>query len=148
MKISVVVSHDLSEALERCRNRADGIMHAALAELGDELVGRAAGLAGSGPYGRSFDSVSDGDHTVAGSRSPMASIIERGRKPGRRPPAQSIRKRSGGSFAAAEKAAGRIEKQGTKGRWIVKRARQSMHSDGTFDRVARQALVDIADLKG
>lgn len=134
--------------IDRLRNggeRAQGIMRAGLSDIGREFVDRAGSIAGPGPYGDSFSSTPDGDTVTAGSKSPMAALIERGRRPGRRPPPQSIVKRKGGSMAAAGKAADRIAASGTKGRHVVKKANSLLRFDGTIERVARQVVKAVAD---
>lgn len=152
MKVSVEMTDNLARALQRSQARADDIMGAGLRDLAHEFVQAAQGIAKNGPYARSFRAdtiVTLGMHglgVAAGSDSPMAALLERGRKPGKRPPPQSIRKRAGGSFEAAERTANRIERSGTKGRWTVKRANAQIKTDGTFERVARRTLAAIADL--
>ena len=81
----------------------------------------------------------------AGSTSPMAALIERGRRPGRRPPVQSIAKRNGGNLEAAARAADKIARQGTRGRYVVKRANTRIRNDGTIERIARDALAAIIE---
>lgn len=152
MKVSVEMTDNLARALRSSQARADDIMGAGLRDLGHEFVQAAQGIAKNGPYARSFrvdSTVSLGRRGLgldAGSDSPMAALLERGRKPGRRPPPQSIRKRAGGSFEAAARSADRIERSGTKGRWTVKRANAQIKADGTFERVARRTLAAITDL--
>jgi hypothetical protein len=83
---------------------------------------------------------------VAGSVSPMASIIERGRKPGRPPAARSLQKRSGRSAAAAQRAAARIGERGTRGRWTIKKAGRQIANDGTIDRIVAGTLQAMGSL--
>jgi hypothetical protein len=148
------MSDQLARALNASQDRVDSISSAMLRDVGHEFVKTATSLAGAGPYGRSFKvdpqmtAGTSGPAVLAGSDSPMAAIIERGRRPGRRPPAQSIGKRSGGSNEAAARAADRIAARGTRGRWVVKKANAQIKSDGTLDRLARNALQAITDLGG
>jgi len=134
----------LEQMLRDGSERAQAIMRAGLSDIGHQFVERAVELAGGdGHYAQSFSSTPNGDSVTAGSRSPMAGVIERGRKPGRRPPPASIRKRSGGSYAAASKAADRIEHHGTKGRYVVKKAAASIRNSGTIAQVVRNVAVAI-----
>lgn len=144
MRVHVVWSGDLERRFREGSERADRIVQAGLSHIGHEMVQAAQQIAKAGPYGRSFKVVPHPRGVEAGSSSPMAAVLERGRRPGRRPPPQSIRKRSGGSFAAAERAADRIEHVGTRGRWVVKRANAQIKRDGTMTRIAREALEAIA----
>lgn len=148
VKVTVEMTDQLARAINASQDRAESIMAAALSDIGHEFVQAAVPLAGVGPYGRSFKAVPQPGLAVeAGSDSPAAALIERGRRPGRRPPPQSIRKRAGGSFEAAERAADRIEARGTRGRWVVKRANAKIKQDGTIERIARDALKAITDLE-
>lgn len=147
MKITVELSGDLQRALTRARRETDNVSDDALDRIADEWVDAAQVLAGGGRYGRSMKSNGVSGRAVeAGSDSPMASILERGRRPGKAPPAQSIRKRSGGSYQAAQRAADRIAQRGTNGRWTVKKANAQIRNDGTIERIARAALADMASL--
>lgn len=138
MKITVEIDSGLVDRLRRGGDRADMLMLDGLDRLGEALVTQARVDAGSGPYGRSFSSTRDGRHAVvAGSRSPLAAIIEKGRKPGRRPPA--VR----GKLSA--EAADRIARSGTKGRYVVRNAAARLRSDGVVDRVARDVVARVAE---
>lgn len=134
----------LIEMLTNGGDRAQEIMRSGTSDIAHEFVQRAVQLAGPGPYGNSFSATPNGDTVTAGSRSPMAALIEKGRKPGRRPPPASIRKRKGGSYAAAAKAADKIAATGTKGRYYVKKANAMVRNDGTIDRVARRVVEAVA----
>lgn len=140
----VTFDRGLTEMLRNGGERAQAIMRAGTADIAHHFVQRAGGLAGSGPYGQSFSATPDGDAVVAGSKSPMAKLIEKGRKPGDRPPPASIRKRRGGSYAGAARAADKIAARGTKGRYVVKKANAAIRSDGTIDRVARRVVEAVA----
>jgi hypothetical protein len=136
MNISVTVEPGLADLLRRGGQRADDLMLDGLDELGRAFVDQARRTAGAGAYARSFDSRRDGSNrVVAGSRSPLASIIEKGRKPGRRP---TINRRM------TPQAATQIAAKGTRGRYVVKRAAETVRSDGTVDRVARDVVRRIA----
>lgn len=127
-------------------DRCDRVTQSALGEIAVEFVQAAGKLAGgAGPYQRSFTARPSGSAVEAGSTSPMAAVLERGRKPGRRPPPQSIRKRSGGSYEAAARAADRIAARGTRGRFVVKRAATQIRRDGTVEKIGRRALRTILD---
>jgi len=147
--MKVVVSLSAAEWLaakwEADAARCERVTQAALSDLGRELVQHARQLVDAGRYAESFVARPVGSAVEAGSKSPLAAVIERGRRPGRRPPAASIQKRAGGSFEAAEKAAARIAAQGTRGRFIVKRANAAMRKDGTTERIAREALRAIVE---
>jgi hypothetical protein len=124
--------------------RAQSLMRAGTSDIAHEFVQRAEELAGPGPYGQSFSANPEGDAVMAGSRSPLARVIEKGRKPGDRPPPASIRKRAGGSYAAAARAADKIAARGTRGRYVVKRAGAAIRNDGTIDRIARRVVEAVA----
>ena len=137
MKIDVEVDGRLADRLRVGSARADELMLGGLVEIADEFVGRARQEAGAGRFARSFDStVVSGDTVVAGSRSPLAAILEKGRKPGKRPPI---------SRRISPETATRIAAQGTKGTFVVKKAATQIRRDGTVERVARQVVERIAD---
>lgn len=141
----VTIDKGLAERLVRGGEHAQSIMRAGLSDIGNKFVDKARQLAGgSGPYPESFSAKPSGDSVTAGSRSPLAAVLEGGRKPGKRPPPASIRKRSGGSYAAAAKAADRIAAHGTKGRYVVKKANAAIRNDGTIDKIARHVVAAIA----
>ena len=140
----VTFDRGLVDMLRNGGERAQSIMRAGTADIAHHFVQRAVELAGTGPYGRSFSASPDGDAVVAGSKSPMAGVIEKGRKPGHRPPPASIRKRRGGSYATAARIADRIAARGTRGRYVVKKANASIRSDGTIDRIARRVVEAVA----
>jgi hypothetical protein len=149
MRVTVDYSENLEGAIAGSRERFDRIIAAGLSDMAHELVMAAQARTKPGPYQRSFRAAPVvGMSVEAGSDSPIASILERGRRPGGRPPAQSIRKRKGGSQEAAERAADRIAARGTKGMWTVKKSVAQVRSDGTIERIARAALAAAADLKG
>ena len=147
MKITVtyVDAERLAEKWRDDANRVDRITQAALSDVGREFVNAATQIAGAGPYGRSFLASPSGSSIEAGSKSPMAALLEDGRRPGRRPPTQSIRKRRGGSFEAARRAADKIAVRGTRGTHTVRRANKQIKNDGTLDRIARAALSAISE---
>jgi hypothetical protein len=58
---------------------------------------------------------------------------------------QSIAKRNGGDFEKAARAADKIARQGTRGRFVVKRANSKIRADGTIEQIARRALVAIIE---
>lgn len=149
MKVTVDYTDHLRSALAASQARTDRIIGAGLSDMAHEFVMAAQAKTKPGPYQRSFraDPVV-GLSVVAGSDSPLAAVLERGRRPGRRPPAQSIRKRKGGSAEAAARAAVRIGERGTKGMWTVKKAAAQIRQNGTVERIARDALAAVADLKG
>ncbi len=149
MRFSVEVSPALEQALRDNADRCHSIMLAGLSHIGSELADAARELAGgTGAYARSMRSAPNGESVVAGSVSPMASLIERGRKPGTAPPARSIQKRSGGSYAAAQRAAARIGEQGTRGQWTIKKAGKRIANDGTIDRIVSETLRAMGSLGG
>lgn len=138
MKITVTVDGNLLDRLRRGGERAEGLMLGGLDRLGDEFVTQARAMAGSGRFGQSFSSKRDGRRAViAGSTSPLASIIEKGRKPGRRPPVIKGR--------ITPEAATRIAQSGTKGTFIVKKAATKLRRDGTAARVARDVVERVAE---
>lgn len=146
VSVSVVEGQQLADRWRRDANRVDRITQAALSHIGDEFVQAARQIAGgTGRYPQSFTVHPSGSAVEAGSKSPMAAIIEKGRRPGRRPPPQSIAKRSGGTDEQALKAANKIARQGTRGRYVVKRANTRIRRDGTIERIARRALVAIIE---
>jgi hypothetical protein len=149
MRITVEYSNELGPALAASQARLDRIIGAGLSDMAHEFVMAAQARTKPGQFQRSFraDPVV-GLAVEAGSDSPLAAILERGRRPGGRPPAQSIRKRRGGSQQAAERAADRIAQRGTKGMWTVKKSAQQVRTDGTVERIARAALAAAADLRG
>ncbi len=147
MTIRIKYSGDLARALDRADGRAESIAAAAGRDVGHEFVTAARQLAGnSGPYAQSFTVRPDGNATEAGSDSPLAAILERGRRPGRRPSPNLIRSVKGGSQQAAERAADRIAARGTKGRWIVKKAARQIRTDGTVERITRAAVEAMGSL--
>jgi hypothetical protein len=149
MRVTIESSDNLQRALSGSRERLDRIIAAGLSDMAHEFVQAAQARTKPGPYQRSFRaSPVIGMSVEAGSDSPLASILERGRRPGGRPPAQSIRKRKGGSTQAAERAADRIAARGTKGMWTVKKSVAQVRTDGTIEQIARAALAAAADLKG
>lgn len=138
MNITVSIDRGLGDMLRRGGERADVLMLDGLDELGRAFVDQARRTAGAGVYARSFDSRRDGSSSVvAGSRSPLAAVIEKGRKPGRRPPVNR-------PSSMTSQAATKIAAKGTKGRYVVKRAAASVRNDGTVDRVARNVVRRIA----
>lgn len=146
ISVSVVEGKNLADRWRDDAARCDRITQDALDDIGTAFVRTAQQLApGDGAYSQSFSSQPSGSAVEAGSDSPMAALIEKGRRPGRRPSPQSIRKRSGGSYAAAARAADRIAAQGTRGRFTVKRANAAIKKDGTIDRIARRALKRIVE---
>ena len=149
MRVTVDYTDNLRDAIASSQARMDRIIGAGLSDMAHEFVQAAQARTKPGPYQRSFRAnAAIGLAVEAGSDSPLASVLERGRRPGGRPPAQSIRKRRGGSQQAAERAADRIGERGTKGTWTVKKAAQQVRTDGTIERIARDALAAVADLKG
>ena len=148
MKITISYpdSERLAEKWRSDANRVDRISQAALSHIGDEFAQAARQIAGgSGRYVQSFTVRPSGSVVEAGSKSPMAALIEKGRRPGRRPPVQSIAKRNGGDFEKAARAADKIARQGTRGRYVVKRANARIRKDGTIERIARDALTAIIE---
>lgn len=141
----VVFEPGLIEMLHNGGERAQSIMRAGTADIARQFVENAVVLAGGdGPYPHSFSATPDGDDVTAGSKSPMAGVLERGRKSGLRPPPASIRKRRGGSYAAAAKAADKIAQSGSRGRYVVKKAAAQVRHDGTIDRVCRRVVEAVA----
>lgn len=141
----VTFDRGLTDMLRSGGDRAQAIMRAGTSDIAHEFVQRAGELAGGGgPYARSFSASPSGDAVTAGSKSPLARVLEKGRKPGHRPPPASIRKRHGGSYAAAAAAADRIAARGTKGRYVVKKANASIRQDGTIERIARRVVDAVA----
>lgn len=150
MRYTVEVSPSLERALRDNAERCHSIMQAGLSHIGSELADAAREIAGgTGAYARSMRSAPDGDSVVAGSVSPMASIIERGRAPGQRPPvtrrAGQRRRANDGVTAAAAK---RIGEQGTRGRWTIKKAGRRIANDGTIDRIVAETLRAMGSLEG
>lgn len=145
MKVTVSIDGVLAEHLRRSLQRADPVVQDALHEIGTEFVFRAETIAPGSRFGQSFEVTRTGRAVEAGTTSPLGAILERGRKPGARPSPQSIVKRNGGSMEAAERAADRIAAHGTRGKFTVKRANQSLRRDGTIERIARRALVKIVE---
>ena len=147
--MKITVSHasavDLAAKWRGDVERAGRVTDAMLRHLGFEHARRAGELAGGGRYGQSFTFRPAGSAVESGSTSPMAAILERGRRPGHRPPVQSIVKRSGGSLEAARRTADRIAVQGTRGQWVVKKANAQLKRDGTFERIAREGLRAIVE---
>lgn len=135
----------LIDMLRNGGERAQDIMRAGTSDIAREFVDHAVQLAGgTGPYPQSFSSTPSGDSVTAGSRSPLAALIEKGRRPGERPPPASIRKRQGVSYQAASQAADKIAARGTRGRYVVKKAAAAIRNDGTIDRVARRVVAAVA----
>jgi hypothetical protein len=136
VKITVTVPPGLADRLARGSTEAQRHMDAGLREIGAAFVDAASGRArGRGRFARSFDYTASPGKVTAGSRSPLASIIEHGRKPGRRPPV---------SDRMSPAAAAKIGRSGTRGRFVVKKAAAAIRDDGTVDRVARQVVVSVA----
>jgi hypothetical protein len=151
MRFSVEVSPALEQALRDNADRCHSIMQAGLSHIGSELADAARELAGgTGAYARSMRSAPDGDSVVAGSVSPMASLIERGRKPGQRPPVtrKAGQRRSGGRDGVTAAAARRIGEQGTRGQWTIKKAGKRIANDGTIDRIVSETLRAMGSLGG
>lgn len=145
--IRVSFSGDLEAALAAAADRCESIAGAAVRDVGHELVLAAQTLAGTGPYGQSFTVVPDGTTAAeAGSTSPMAAILEKGRGPGRRPSPNALQAAFGGSHAAAVRAADRIAARGTKGKRTVKKASYQIRDDGTLERITGNALAAMAEL--
>lgn len=135
--ITVTVDNEVAEILRRGGDRAQAVMRDGLDELGDAFVSQARARAGGGVFGRSFSSQrSGGSAVIAGSSSPMAALIEKGRKPGRRPPS---------SRHLTPNAADRIARSGTKGRYIVKKSATQVRVDGTMRDVVRRVVVRITE---
>jgi hypothetical protein len=144
--ITVTVDQEVADILRRGGERSEAIVRDSLDELGDAFVSHARPLAGAGPYGQSFSSHRSGDSAVvAGSTSPLAAIIERGRKPGRRPPGGDRRTTSGRGLRLGNSAADRIARSGTKGRYIVKKSAAQVRSDGTLSDVVRRVVIRITE---
>ncbi len=144
--VTVVEGEQLAARWRQDANRVDRIAQAALSHIGDEFVNAARQIAGgTGAYPQSFTVRPSGSMVEAGSKSPLAAIIEKGRRPGRRPPPQSIAKRSNKGGAAAVRAADRIATQGTRGRYVVRRANTRIRQDGTIERIARRALITMIE---
>ncbi len=148
MDITVTIDDRLADQLRRGGEHAQRLMRDGLADIGDEFVQRAASLAGSGPFARSFSTSPAGDTVTAGSTSPMAKLIEHGRRPGRRPPGGDRRTIAGRGARMSNAAADRIAAQGTRGRFVVRRAAAEIRRDGTIDRIARRVVTDVANLEG
>lgn len=135
MQIKVTIE---SSGLARLRDgsaMSQARMMAGLDELGELFVSTARQSAGGGRFAQSFAWTRDGDAVVAGSSSPLASIIEKGRKPGRRPPTSS---------RVSPAAATRIAQSGTKGRFVVKKTATKIRQAGHVQRIARQVVIDIS----
>jgi hypothetical protein len=152
--VKVEITNNLARALDASQDRMDSITASMLGDIGHEFVMAARAMAGAGPYGRSFRvdpqitlGVS-GRGLRAGSDSPMAAIIERGRKPGHAPSIASLTKRSRSGAAGKAGMAERIGRRGTKGRWVVKKANAQIKADGTMNRIAGNGLRAITDLGG
>lgn len=144
MTVTVRFSGDLEAALASSRDRCESIGQSALRDIGHEFVLAAQTLAGTGPFGRSFTVVEHPGAVEAGSTSPIAAILEDGRAPGRRPPANVL----SGSAAARNRAADRIAARGTKGKRTVRKANAQIRDDGTLDRITHAALGAMSDLGG
>lgn len=128
MKVTVEVSPALAAALRGRAGDAQRVAHDGLQELGRAWVDEARQLARTGPYADSMGMRVESDAVVVGTRSPLGVVLERGRRPGKQPPTQSIAKRSAsGDPGSAAKAIGR---SGTRGRWVVRRARQAVFDSG------------------
>lgn len=137
MRITATVDGRFVDQLRRGSERAESLMLEGLDRLGDEFVTQARAMAGPGRFGQSFSSQRDGRRTViAGSNSPLAAIIEKGRKPGRRPPVIKGR--------ITPEAATRIAQSGTKGTYVVRKAATKVRRDGTVDRIARDVVERVA----
>lgn len=136
MNIDVQIDGRLADKLRDGSDRADSLMLGGLVELGDAFVSAARQVAGPGRFANSFASTTAASDTViAGSRSPLAAVLEKGRKPGRRPPI---------SRRISPAAATRIAAQGTKGKYTVRKAATQIRRDGTVERVARRVVEQIA----
>ena len=146
MKVSVEMSGALSRALAASSARAAEVANRGLVDIAEAWLVEAQREAPAGPYRQSLRIRDEGSSVVVGSTSPLAAVIERGRRSGRRPPARSIQKRAGGTSRAATDAAESIASRGSRGLWVVRNARQQVFRDGTMASVARRTIEQIADL--
>jgi len=146
VKVRVEMSGALSRALAASSARAAEVASRGLVDIAEAWLVEAQRQAPAGPYRESLRIRDEGSSVVAGSTSPLASVIERGRRSGRRPPTRSIQKRAGGTNQAAADAAESIASRGSRGLWVVRDARQQVFRDGTMAAIARRTLEEIADL--
>lgn len=147
--MKIVVSPALHRALEQSLHRCEQIAHDGLLEMGSEWLRHAQQGARTADYAGSM-AVSDlgvGQSVLVGSKSPLGAILERGRRPGSPPPVRSIQKRSLSGHDAA-KAAKTVGERGTRGRWVVRKARQAVYDSGAQQDIARRTLQRITNLGG
>jgi hypothetical protein len=148
----VLITVDADDRLQRLLLERSGdaqrIAVDALGMIGDEFVTEARRRVRGGRFQASLDWARDGDDVVVGSTSPLAHILEVGRRPGRRPSPQSLAAASGMSLGAAVKAADAIAESGTKGMHTVRNSAAQVRRDGGFDRMAAHVMTQVGSLDG
>lgn len=139
------MSPALADALRARAGDCRRVAHDGLRELGEEWVRQARALARTADYADSMGMRVESDAVVVGTSSPLGVVLERGRRPGRRPPAQSVAKRSGSAGRAAD-AADTIGRRGTRGRWVVRRARQAVFESGRQAEIVAATAARMVEL--
>ena len=148
MKVTVEVDDRLQRILKDRSDDAQRIAVDALGMLGEDWVTVARKKVRGGRFQSSLNWAREGDDVVVGSTSPLAHILEVGRRPGRRPAAASLSAATGMSLAAATKAADAIAESGTKGLHTVRNSAAQVRRDGGFEKMAAHVMAQVGSLEG
>jgi hypothetical protein len=141
VRFKATIDSQLVDHARAARARIDDRVSAGLDELGHQWVAAAGQIAGgTGDYRQSFTSVNSGRAVEVGSTSPLAHVIEAGRRPGKRPPVR--RRRSGDRYGVTPAAAEKIARSGTRGRFVVKRTAAKIRN-GTLQRITSSTMRDV-----
>jgi hypothetical protein len=145
VKLKAASSPALTNALDAAKARGDVARREGLEAIGEAFVDAFRSRIG-GQLAKTAAFEVSGSHVDAGSPSPLAAILERGRKPGRRPPPAALAKSMGVSHAVAERRADAIAAKGTRGRRYVEKSANDVNRND-LPRIARETAERLAALK-